>query len=523
MPPCQPAQLLGFVLDPKEAAVHRLFDLPAIDYPPGTRKERWGISVTLRVDERGLPVCHSLSDEFGSKASLDEQRRALVGKLGQWRYSPLVRDGHAVPMIVTETLREQELPGSHVPLPSVPLPKVRIVLARSGCYGTCPSYLVELHGDGSARYEGDRFVDVEGEHRYQVPVTKIEALVESLRAKDLWSMRPSYRAGITDNPTYELVIDMDGQVRRIEDYVGEMAGMPVAISEFEDEVDEVARSANWMTLSDEAIDGLQQEGFVFDSQAGADMLARAIGNDDGHDDAAMARLIALGAPIQGAKLDGWRRAGPPEPLIESALRQRRVALIDPLVAAGALKTGGHFDQDKIDGAFGAAIEGGNLAAVQKIWDVAGDVQHPSLTFMDEGEAAGDKSIRKPVPVTLLLSGRYKPRAEWQGLEIARWLAGKGCDIKASRANGDTLLHIAAEANDPAFIRYLLDQGLDASAPGEYGLPPLGGAQNEDVALLLLEGGTDLRMMDGDGQRFIDYARDNHWGRVVNLLQHSKTN
>lgn len=521
VPPCQPGQLAGVVLDSREAATHRLFSVPTIDYPHGTRKERWGVSVTLQVDGSGTPACYELSERFGNRVSLDEQRRALIGKLGQWRYSPLVRDGRAVPMVVTEALHEQELPGPHVPLPSVPLQKVRIVLARSGCFGTCPSYLVELRGDGSARYKGRGFVDVEGEHRYQVPVAEVAALVESLRAKDLWSMRPSYRAGITDNPTYEVVIDMDGQVRRIEDYVGEMVGMPVAISDFEEEVDKVAHSSNWVTLSGEAIDGLQREGFVFDSQAGADMLARAVVNDDGHDDAAMARLIALGAPTHGANLDGWMRADLPEPLIQSALRQRRVALIDPLVAAGALKTGGHFDQDKIDAAFGAAIEGGNLAAVQKIWDIAGDARHPSLTFMDKAKSEDDKPVTKRAPVTLLLSGRYLPRSEWQGLEIARWLVGKGCDIKASRANGDTLLHIAAEANDPAFVRYLLDQGLDASASGEYGLPPLGGAQNEDVALLLLEAGTDMRMMDGDGQRFIDYARNNHWGRVVNLLQQSK--
>lgn len=101
------------------------------------------------------------------------------------------------------------------------------------------------------------------------------------------------------------------------------------------------------------------------------------------------------------------------------------------------------------------------------------------------------------------------------------LPAQGCDIKASRANGDTLLHIAAGANDAAFVRYLLDQGLDASAAGEYGLPPLASVQDEDVALLLLEAGTDLRMMDDDGQRFIDYARDNHWGRVVAWLQRSE--
>src|SRR5690606_34028821 len=100
--------------------------------------------------------------------------------------------------------------------------EVRIVLARSGCFGACPAYSVEIRGDGSVLYDGRAFVDVEGKHRYQVPVENVAALVESAREKDLWSMRTSYRARITDNPTYDLLLDMGGKVHRIEDYVGEM-------------------------------------------------------------------------------------------------------------------------------------------------------------------------------------------------------------------------------------------------------------------------------------------------------------
>jgi ankyrin repeat protein len=57
-----------------------------------------------------------------------------------------------------------------------------------------------------------------------------------------------------------------------------------------------------------------------------------------------------------------------------------------------------------------------------------------------------------------------------GLEIARWLAGQGCDLNAHAADGDTLLHIAAAAGDPPLVRYLLDQGVQVSTAGQYGLP-----------------------------------------------------
>lgn len=517
-PKCAESQLLGDTATSDVLTTLRHFELPTIDYPHGTRKETWGLTVSLRIDEHGTPVCYAFEDDFGRKVMVDDQREVFVARLKQWRYTPLERDGQPVPMIATEQVREQELPAIHVPLPEVPLSKTRIVLVRSGCYGTCPRYLVELKGDGSARYKGDGFVDVQGEHRYQVPVADIAALVESLRAKDIWSMRPSYRAGITDNPTYELMIDLDGEVRTIEDYVGEMVGMPVAISEFEDEVDRVARSSMWTTVTAEGVDQLEREGFRFNSQAGADLLARAVANDEAHDDAAMVRLMSLGAPIRGAKPEELGALGGNIPLIESALLHRRVSLIEPLIAAGALHTSGRPDQTKIEAAFRAAIRGGSLEAVKAIWENAGTRPHPSLHFTDEGEQDDGNRVTKRAPVTLLLSGRFQPKQEWHGQKITQWLVSLGCDIKAARVSGDTLLHIAAEANDASFVRYLLDQGLDASAPGEFGLPPLASVQEESVALMLLEAGTDLGMMDDEGQRFVDYAKSRHWGRVVAWLE-----
>lgn len=103
-------------------------------------------------------------------------------------------------------------------------------------------------------------------------------------------------------------------------------------------------------------------------------------------------------------------------------------------------------------------------------------------------------VHKKVPVTLaLVHERYK-QYPWDGLAIAQWLAAKGCDLKAHRADGTTLLHIAAAADDVPMVRFLLSQGLGASTPGKYGLPALGSAENEDVAMILLNAGTDFSMM-----------------------------
>ncbi len=57
-----------------------------------------------------------------------------------------------------------------IPFPTIRDPSsVKITLLRSGCFGTCPSYQVEVHGDGTVLYEGYGYVAVEGQHRDSIP------------------------------------------------------------------------------------------------------------------------------------------------------------------------------------------------------------------------------------------------------------------------------------------------------------------------------------------------------------------
>jgi hypothetical protein len=117
-----------------------------------------------------------------------------------------------------------------VPVPEVALEKVRIVLRRSGCYGSCPDYSVAIRGDGSVLYEGVSYVDVEGKHSYHLSPADVAKLVDSPRAIDFWSLRSSYRTGVTDNPSYLVSVQMGEREHHLEDYVGQSAGMPSSVT-----------------------------------------------------------------------------------------------------------------------------------------------------------------------------------------------------------------------------------------------------------------------------------------------------
>jgi len=499
----------------EDVAAHRQFELPVLHYPADAKREQWGVPLTLLVDRSGRVACWTIESSSARESEMSAQRERLLRATSAWRYRPFLHDGMPEMAVVTESIAEERVAGPHRPMPAITLDQVTISLSRSGCLGSCPDYRVRIRGDGTVEYQGSGFVDVLGKHVYRIPPGEVEALVAKLRRADLWSMAPSYRAMITDNPFYELTFELGNQVHRIEDYVGTAAGMPQVVRDFEDEVDRAARSSEWINLSTAAVEQLQREGFDFRSQEAADLLARAVANDAGQEEPAMLRMMQLGTPVEGGNALGDRI--PPgarvrTSLLEDALLHHRTTLIDPLLARGALRTAGVLDRAKVNAAFREAVRGGRLSLVQKIWNRTDPQTRPSLWFEDEDDRGG----RRTVPVTMELSRPYRDDG-WEGREIAQWLANMGCDLKAHAADGDTLLHRAVDAGDVGFVRYLIAKGLDVSAPGNYDLPPLGSARDEDIALLLLQSGSDWRM-DDHGEGFLRYARGRHWGRVLSWLR-----
>lgn len=508
---CAEGRMSGVAPGMEETAAHREYRLPTIDYPVGEAPDDWGLQLTLQVDATGRVVCYHAKNDFDELLVINPRRRSMLESALKWRYRPFFRDGKPVAALVAEQIYEQVDRPVVDAFPDVPLERIKISLARSGCYGTCPSYQVEIHGDGKVVYTGKAHVDIQGRHEFEIPRDAVSQLVSVARRDKIWGLGGSYRARITDNPTYCLTLQAGNETRVIEDYVGAMVGMPRVISEFEEEVDRVARSNDWIRLSATAVQKLERDGFEFGSKQGGDLLLRSIANEEGDDELAMLKLIELGVPLSGDVSNPMALRGE-IPAMDRALLDHREQVVNALLKRGVLQTGGRRDQRKIDAAFQQAIQGGRLALVEAIWNESAGGARPALLHEDVLEERGEKTRVKQVPVTLLLYKSYHDKG-WQGLEIARWLAEKGVDLKASAANGDTLLHVAVDANDIRFVQYLLAQGLDVSTPGEFDLPALGSATDEDIALLLLEAGSNWRM-DDRGKGFLRYARGQHWGRVL---------
>jgi ankyrin repeat protein len=122
---------------------------------------------------------------------------------------------------------------------------------------------VSIGGDGTVRYKGQAFVLIPGDHVAHITPDAVRELVRKFEQARFFSARDSYVAGVTDNPTYTLTLTVSGQKKTVVDYVGQEAGLPLAIKDLEDAVDEAAGTERWVKGNGETVTSLVAENWPF--------------------------------------------------------------------------------------------------------------------------------------------------------------------------------------------------------------------------------------------------------------------
>jgi hypothetical protein len=121
-----------------------------------------------------------------------------------------------------------------------------IKLERTGCYGVCPIYTVELRSDGTVDYRGERFVGKRGPVTHKIPAARVEELAKQLEDNGLLAMtwKDPCDSVRTDAATVTTTFVRAGRKRIVRDYHGDGC-VPSKLRELEDEIDRVAESDTW--------------------------------------------------------------------------------------------------------------------------------------------------------------------------------------------------------------------------------------------------------------------------------------
>jgi Domain of unknown function (DUF6438) len=226
------------ILEP-EAAEHRIGDRGPIYTKLG--HEHFAAAFEVIVGTDGKAVSAQTSTSFLGDLTL---------LCKTWQYKPFERSGQPVVAKVRESvaiLPIGERVEAHVPFPKIhDWNSLRITLSRSGCYGLCPTYSIEIHGDGEVLYVGQAFVGTTGKQKGQISHASLLKLVEAFRNADYFSLASGYASGVTDNPTIVTSISFDGLYKSVLNYVGRDAGMPANVSDVEAAIDRLSRASKWI-------------------------------------------------------------------------------------------------------------------------------------------------------------------------------------------------------------------------------------------------------------------------------------
>jgi uncharacterized protein DUF6438 len=205
------------------------------------------VQVAVTLDAGGAVVSANAVRGADYDPAIYADAESLVRTL---HYMPFVRIGHLVAVKFSEyvSLLPPELkPEVQLPFPKVKdLASVKITLRRTSCFGACPAYRVEVHGDGTVRFQWEGYDVPTQVYDSTIPREDVMELLKLFEEADFYSLRDNYRLGASDTPTYFTSIEIDGQRKQVEDDLGWEMGMPLAVSELEAAIDRISGAGRWV-------------------------------------------------------------------------------------------------------------------------------------------------------------------------------------------------------------------------------------------------------------------------------------
>lgn len=135
--------------------------------------------------------------------------------------------------------------------------QVAFTLAREACFGSCPVYTVTIYTDGTVEFNGERFVDVEGEQTTTIDPAVVEQMIAGFEAAGYFEWNDEYtEMRVSDLPYFTSSATRDGETKQIRHYAGD-ENAPLLLSYLENWIDYAANTAQWTGASEPFIYGAQ--------------------------------------------------------------------------------------------------------------------------------------------------------------------------------------------------------------------------------------------------------------------------
>ena len=145
--------------------------------------------------------------------------------------------------------------GAMTQVSSQVIPKdFRVTLTRTECYGTCPSYTLNIYSDGRVVFEGIAHVKKIKTHKGRISTEKIQLLLTEFENAGYFSFRDNYTNDRevcnelwTDHPSVKISFKVRGKSKTVHHYHGcKGPNVPKQLTILENKIDELANSNQWV-------------------------------------------------------------------------------------------------------------------------------------------------------------------------------------------------------------------------------------------------------------------------------------
>jgi len=473
------------------------------------------IAYEALVDTKGNVVSFKMRDyffRFPDSLIRSHLKRYADRKVEQTKFDPVIRNGMPIEFqtsVYVNVYPPERVPKTSNSMPSIDWNDLSITLARSGCFGTCPAYTVEITGTGNVNYQGHGYVIVDGSQHYKIAKDAVKHLVHRFDEANFWNLEDEYRHAVTDNPTYVISFQSGDYRKTVTDYVGLRVGMPYAVRQLQEQIDVVASTERWVRGNQDTVASLKSSNFNFNSVRAQRSLISAI---EYSSEGLAVELLDQRIPLNTEYADypDCEECGPnPKTYaraLKSAVRRDRERLFDRLNEDGWTAK---LDQNSKD---------------ELLW-LAAQSNNPDLVANLLNQGAGLNYNNSSPLVAALDNDFFQTSTDDDRQRVVQLLVAAGVNLEAKNGIGYTALQHAHDETIE-IVRILLDAGADVNAGS---IDPLNDIENtssslvyitedEEIALLAIERGADISLKSEEGKTLKELARERSWASVIKLLK-----
>jgi hypothetical protein len=128
-----------------------------------------------------------------------------------------------------------------------------VIIARSPCFGPCPTYTLTIRDGGSVEYAGKRFVRISGPETTTIGASQFTGLLHDLDDVHFFALDDQAFERCNDTAKVTVSVSLDGKAKSVtsDSYcVGSKSGPQARLVAITEKIDAMAGSDRWVRCSD---------------------------------------------------------------------------------------------------------------------------------------------------------------------------------------------------------------------------------------------------------------------------------